>query len=79
MILRDCTLYIRLPENEDEEIEARIGDLDVKSSENGSHWRETEERLIREGWYEGKERWKTKKKREMTCWLSRQFATKDRL
>ena len=60
-------MFIKLPDN-DQEIEARIGDLDVKSSEKGAYWRETEEKLIREGWYEGKERGT---KQEVTCRLGR--------
>ncbi|KUJ07151.1 uncharacterized protein LY89DRAFT_743147 [Mollisia scopiformis] len=82
MTLRDCTLYIRLPNNkEDDEtgIEARLGDLDVKSAAKGPYWKETERQLINEGWYNGNERWTTPEQQEITCALGRKFRTRDRI
>ncbi|EEH21246.1 hypothetical protein PABG_03477 [Paracoccidioides brasiliensis Pb03] len=55
MTLRDCTMFIRVPQNEDKPLEVRLGDLDFKSGIGGKleYWRETEIRLIEEGWYSG--------------------------
>lgn len=58
MTLRDVTVYLRYPSNVDDISdcsEARLGDLDIKSAEKGTTWREKERILIDEGWYEGKE------------------------
>lgn len=55
MTLRDCSVYVRLPLDENEEIEARIGDLDVKSPDKGEKWKEQERELIEGGWYRGQE------------------------
>jgi len=44
--------------NRDCAIEARLGDLDLKSSagEKAAYWRRLERSLIDEGWYTGTER-----------------------
>ncbi|KAH7396023.1 inositol-pentakisphosphate 2-kinase [Cadophora sp. MPI-SDFR-AT-0126] len=64
MTLRDCSVFVRLgefvegpgdSEGEGEEVEARIGDLDVKSPEKLAYWKETERVLVEEGWYAGRE------------------------
>jgi inositol-pentakisphosphate 2-kinase len=55
MTLRDCTVFLRLPNDETKEIEARIGDLDLKSPGKKEYWQNTERALIEEGWYEGLE------------------------
>ena len=52
MTLRDCTLYVRRSRGE---IEARLGDLDLKQPGKLMGWRETEKNLIDEGWYTNKE------------------------
>ncbi|PGH04142.1 hypothetical protein GX51_03649 [Blastomyces parvus] len=55
MTLRDCTMFVRVPHDELEPLEARLGDLDFKSGIGGKlqYWRETESRLIEDGWYRG--------------------------
>ena len=58
MTLRDCTVFVRFPEDPDRDewdIEARIGDLDVKSKGKEAYWKRVERQLIDEGWYEGNE------------------------
>jgi len=43
MTLRDCTVFVRFPDNgNNEKIEARLGDLDVKSVEKMSYWKDTD-------------------------------------
>lgn len=79
MTLRDCSVYIRFPEKEkddEREIEARLGDLDVKSAEKGEAWKKQEKELIDGGWYTGTE---GSRQREITCVLGRKFRTKDRI
>ncbi|EWC45836.1 hypothetical protein DRE_04843 [Drechslerella stenobrocha 248] len=63
MTLRDCTFYMKVsPLN----IQARLGDFDVKSGEGGKsdYWIATERMLLDEGWYSGTEKgdfpWKVK-------------------
>jgi inositol-pentakisphosphate 2-kinase len=70
MTLRDCTVFIRLPKEEEEWhlAEARIGDLDLKSPDKAGYWKETERALIDEGWYAGTER--LSDQQPMTCLLS---------
>ena len=68
MTMRDCTLYLRLPDDEKERIEARIGDLDLKSPGKADYWKSVERPLIDEGWYLGlepEEDWQP-----LTCHLS---------
>ncbi|TVY30740.1 Inositol-pentakisphosphate 2-kinase, partial [Lachnellula hyalina] len=57
MTLRDCTLFLRLPPNEaaDALIEARLGDLDVKSPDKAPYWKQTELELINGGFYQGRD------------------------
>ena len=65
MTVRDCSVFVRLGgstiewggrggEESDGEVEARIGDLDVKSPEKLEYWKETERVLVEEGWYGGR-------------------------
>ncbi|KAI9723262.1 MAG: hypothetical protein M1812_001144 [Candelaria pacifica] len=56
--LRDCTLYLRqIPQAGQGPIDARLGDLDLKSPEEGKaeYWRAVEQELIDGGWYTGTE------------------------
>ncbi len=71
MTLRDCSVFVRFPANplEDSNIEARIGDLDVKSAAKADYWSSTERALIEEGWYTGTE--SAEFKQLLTCSLSR--------
>ncbi|KAL8829137.1 MAG: hypothetical protein Q9191_002188 [Dirinaria sp. TL-2023a] len=56
MTIRDCTLFLKIPRSPTAgpaDVDARLGDLDQKSSEGGKaeYWVNTERRLIDEGWY----------------------------
>ncbi|TVY32354.1 Inositol-pentakisphosphate 2-kinase, partial [Lachnellula occidentalis] len=57
MTLRDCTLFLRLPPTSagDAPIEARLGDLDVKSPDKAPYWKQTELELINDGFYHGRD------------------------
>jgi len=57
MTLRDCTVFMRFQDIDDPnaKIEARIGDLDLKSKDKKQYWVSTEKALIDEGWYTGTE------------------------
>lgn len=54
MTLRDCTFYVKVSPTE---VQARLGDFDVKSGEAGKseYWIRNEQELIDEGWYTGTE------------------------
>lgn len=54
MTIRDCTVFLRISKNGDK-VEARIGDLDLKSTAKISYWKQIENELINGGWYEGAE------------------------
>nr|KMM64063.1 inositol-pentakisphosphate 2-kinase [Coccidioides posadasii RMSCC 3488] len=55
MTLRDCTMFVKVPRDEAETPEVRLGDLDFKSGTGGKleYWRGIETRLIEDGWYQG--------------------------
>ncbi|KAK2740632.1 Inositol-pentakisphosphate 2-kinase [Myotisia sp. PD_48] len=55
MTLRDCTMYVKVPQDPTESLEIRLGDLDLKTGGGGklAYWKDTETRLIQEGWYSG--------------------------
>jgi inositol-pentakisphosphate 2-kinase len=53
MTLRDCTVYVKFQPSG--KVDARIGDLDVKSRKKVPYWRSVESNLIQEGWYAGTE------------------------
>ncbi|RDW65540.1 hypothetical protein BP5796_10232 [Coleophoma crateriformis] len=55
MTLRDCSIFMCVPDDENASIEARMGDLDLKSPDKIKYWRETEQALIDGGWYTGTE------------------------
>lgn len=61
MTLRDCSVFVRFAmayngEEDGKVLEARLGDLDLKSPKKKEYWRNIEEQLISEGWYQGTER-----------------------
>ncbi|KAL8674834.1 MAG: hypothetical protein Q9168_000815 [Polycauliona sp. 1 TL-2023] len=61
MAIRDCTFFLKIPNQEESNgarIEARLGDLDLKTPDGGKadYWRETERQLIDEGWYTATEK-----------------------
>ncbi|KAJ5443797.1 uncharacterized protein N7458_007669 [Penicillium daleae] len=55
MTLRDCTMYIKIPQDEKSPVEIRLGDLDLKTGAGGKaqYWRDLELQLIEGGWYDG--------------------------
>ena len=56
MTLRDCSLLMKIPKSAHFGIEARFGDLDLKSGEKYGKWREIEDGLLDKGWYVALER-----------------------
>jgi inositol-pentakisphosphate 2-kinase len=71
MALRDCTIFIKFSsKNSWMAVEARLGDLDLKSQGKKAYWRKTEVSLIEEGWYEGQE--SEDKRQPLMCRLSPQ-------
>lgn len=67
MTLRDCTLFVK---RSGDDIEARLGDLDLKQPERVGKWKRVEQSLIHDGWYMNKENEQTREK-ENICLLSR--------
>lgn len=55
MTLRDCSLYLQVPEHLPACIIAKIGDLDLKRPEKAEYWKDVERPLLQEGWYMGTE------------------------
>ena len=51
MTLRDCTLFLKVPKDGHEPIEARLGDLDIKSKNKIPEWRKKEKELREGDWY----------------------------
>lgn len=49
--LRDCSIFVLIPEDKNKGIVAKVGDLDLKSEAKIGKWREMERELIHEGWY----------------------------
>ena len=86
MTLRDCSLFLKVstpsvnaliwvdcskvPTDRNSKIEARLGDLDLKTSsgKKAEYWRSLERRLIDEGWYRATE--KAEIAQENLCQLS---------
>lgn len=69
MTLRDCTLFVKFKSEESgDKVEARLGDLDLKSKAKKEYWRRSELELIEEGWYEGKE--SVEDRQPLVCQLS---------
>lgn len=56
MTVRDLTVFLRV-DMHSHSVEARIGDLDMKSKNGGKavYWRDTEAALVDGGWYQGTE------------------------
>lgn len=54
MTLRDCSVFLRF-HFDTKQLEARIGDLDLKSPLKKNEWQRCESELINEGWYTGTE------------------------
>lgn len=70
MTLRDCTLFIRVGAEEGS-VEARLGDLDLKSGEGKvGYWRGLERRLVEGGWYTATEKETTAVVGERFCQLA---------
>jgi inositol-pentakisphosphate 2-kinase len=54
MTLRDVTLFLQIPDDKDQPVVARLGDLDVKSLEKLDSWVKIERQLREEKWYKGR-------------------------
>lgn len=57
MSIRDCTFYVKIEQldaGSSRRVQTRLADLDPKlpTPDNIRKWREQEEKLISEGWYE---------------------------
>ncbi|KAL8935591.1 MAG: hypothetical protein Q9211_004619 [Gyalolechia sp. 1 TL-2023] len=79
MTIRDCTLFLKIPyyEGTGAQIEARLGDLDLKTPDGNKaeYWRQIEQQLIDEGWYTATEhKTSTKAEDDPVCLLSRKAA-----
>lgn len=58
MTLRDCSCFVRLPVDEegDAPVVIKLADVDKKNwQEKQTYWRESHQRLVEQGFYEGKE------------------------
>jgi len=56
MTLRDCSCFVRIPADPESPVEVRVADLDKKNWQAKlEYWQATEQGLIDEGYYEGKE------------------------
>jgi inositol-pentakisphosphate 2-kinase len=78
MTLRDCTVFVKFHSEETgKEVEARLGDLDLKSRAKKEYWRRTELELIEEGWYEGKE--SRENAQPLVCQLSHERWSRERI
>ncbi|KAL2124325.1 hypothetical protein VTJ04DRAFT_690 [Mycothermus thermophilus] len=54
MTLRDCTVFVRVPVDPSQPVQAKLADLDRKRGvAKRSYWRDLERRLIQEGYYNG--------------------------
>jgi inositol-pentakisphosphate 2-kinase len=53
MTLRDCTVFVKICNWKDSNVELRLGDLDLKNEAKMSKWADLEKRLNDEGWYAG--------------------------
>ncbi|KAI1268674.1 inositol-pentakisphosphate 2-kinase [Xylariaceae sp. FL1019] len=52
MTLRDCTCFVRMPDDTAKTIEIKLADVDKKNwEEKQSYWRESHENLVKDGWY----------------------------
>ncbi|KAL9017103.1 MAG: hypothetical protein Q9185_005563 [Variospora sp. 1 TL-2023] len=74
MTLRDCTMFLKIPNRDSAEaqIEARLGDLDLKTPDGNKaeYWKQTEQQLIDDGWYTATEK-TTADARGAICLLSK--------
>ena len=78
MTLRDCTLFVKFqPAESGGKVEARLGDLDLKSRVKKEYWQRSELELIEEGWYEGKE--STDDRQPLVCQLSPERRPQERI
>ncbi|KAI9037894.1 inositol-pentakisphosphate 2-kinase [Aspergillus affinis] len=55
MTLRDCTMFIKMPLDDEGAVEIRLGDLDLKTGAGGKaqYWHDLEKQLIDQDWYMG--------------------------
>ncbi|KAI5780329.1 inositol-pentakisphosphate 2-kinase-domain-containing protein [Peziza echinospora] len=64
MTIRDLTLFLKVDLSSEAAVQARMGDLDLKSCENGKakYWVNTEVELKSGGWYNGTESYPVRRK-----------------
>ncbi|KAJ8131711.1 hypothetical protein O1611_g1913 [Lasiodiplodia mahajangana] len=52
MTLRDCSCYVRMPDDVNQDLEIKLADVDKKNwEEKQTYWRETHWNLVDNGWY----------------------------
>jgi inositol-pentakisphosphate 2-kinase len=73
MTLRDCSLYMQVPQDLSAPVVAKIGDLDLKRPEKAEYWKDVERPLLEEGWYAGTE--KEEDRQPLDCNLFPEFWT----
>ncbi|KAI1368499.1 inositol-pentakisphosphate 2-kinase-domain-containing protein [Xylaria arbuscula] len=57
MTLRDCSCYVRMPDDVDGDIEIKLADVDKKNwEEKQTYWQESHWNLVNNGWYKGEEK-----------------------
>lgn len=56
MTLRDCSLYLHVPDDVTQPVTAKLGDLDLKTPGKAEYWKSIEAPLLAEGWYGGVEK-----------------------
>ncbi|KAI4130149.1 MAG: hypothetical protein LQ338_001857 [Usnochroma carphineum] len=75
MALRDCTMFLKIPKGYETkaQMEARLGDLDLKTPDGNkaAYWRETEQQLIDEGWYTATEKTPPDEEKYVSNYLGR--------
>ena len=73
MTLRDCSLYLHVPDDVTQPVTAKLGDLDLKRPSKAEYWKSIEAPLLAEGWYEGLE--KEEDKQPLDCNLFPEYWT----
>lgn len=57
MTLRDCSCYVRMPDDVDSDVKIKLADVDKKNwEEKQTYWQESHWNLVNNGWYMGEEK-----------------------
>ncbi|KAK5627720.1 hypothetical protein RRF57_003435 [Xylaria bambusicola] len=57
MTLRDCSCYVRMPDDVGRDVEIKLADVDKKNwEEKQTYWQESHWNLVNNGWYLGEEK-----------------------